>query len=122
MTTPPTPRITVPAEPRYARILGLVADGLAADLGLDADRIDDLDLAIEEATETLAALDGATEVTLVVTDDGSVLRCELTATGPTSVERIEWDDLRTRVLQAVTDGIEVGTTPPRVTLLLSHSS
>lgn len=118
MDTRYTPKVTVPADARYGHTLGLVAVGLAADLGFDADRIDDLDFAIEEATETLASLADAGEISLVVHEEGSVLRCVLTATG-TEAE-IELDDLRNRVFTAVTDGLVVSNHPPAVTLLLAR--
>lgn len=97
-----------------------MADGLAADLGFDADRIDDLDLAIEEATEVLAALDGAAEISLLLVDDGSMLRCDLTTTGTSPAATVELDDLRSRIFTAVTDGVVVRNNPPAVTLLLDH--
>lgn len=120
MATRYRPIVTVPAEPRYGHTLGLVAVGIAAEFGFDADRIDDLDLAVEEATETLACLGGAAEISMVVHEDGSVLRCELTASGTDADAEIELDDLRNRIFSTVTDGIVVSNDPPTVTLLLAR--
>lgn len=120
MATRYRPIVTVPAESRYGHTLGLVAVGIAAEFGFDADRIDDLDLAVEEATETLTGLGGATEISMVVHEDGSVLRCELTASGTDADVEIELDDLRNRIFSTVTDGIVVSNDPPTVTLLLAR--
>lgn len=87
---------------------------------LDIDRIDDLGIAIEEAAETLAALDGADDITVTIHDDGAALRCELTITGSKRLEPIEMDDLRTRVLETATDSIEIEDSPPRVVLTIAQ--
>lgn len=41
-------RFTVPASPRYLRLVRLLAAGVAARAGLDLDQIDDLRIAIDE--------------------------------------------------------------------------
>ena len=53
MTSPPV-TITIPRDPRYVEVVGLVVGGIAARFELGIDRVDDLRLAFETA-----AFDGA---------------------------------------------------------------
>lgn len=48
MTTPPV-TITIPRDPRYVEVVGLVVGGIAARFELGIDRVDDLRLAFETA-------------------------------------------------------------------------
>jgi anti-sigma regulatory factor (Ser/Thr protein kinase) len=58
-----TVHLELPPEPRYIRMARLVGAGLANELGLDLDRLDDVRLAIGEAC-SLAVQAGAARVIL----------------------------------------------------------
>ena len=58
-----TVHLELPPEPRYVRMARLVGAGLANELGLDLDRLDDVRLAIGEAC-SLAVQSGAARVIL----------------------------------------------------------
>jgi anti-sigma regulatory factor (Ser/Thr protein kinase) len=97
--------LTVPARPEYTRVLRLVADGVAADAGLDMDRIDDVELAIDEAAAALIEQTGSTELALTLSRYDSSVRVRLAGNGSPAGLRL--DELRGIVLDAVTDGIEI---------------
>lgn len=120
MDRDPEARVSVPARPEYGRILGLVADAVAADQGLDADKIDDLGVAVDEVAAILTDLAGVDRVTLSVELDGPMLRCDVEGEGDVQ-GTVQLDDLRTTVLSAVTDAIELDQSEPRVGLLISKS-
>lgn len=73
--------LTVPASSEHLRVLRLVTSALAASLGLDVDRLDDLRIAVDELCSLLiehAPVDGRLRLTLIAEDghlvaEGSLL-------------------------------------------------
>lgn len=47
--TPPTVTLTIPRDPRYIEVVGLMVGGVAARFELGVDRVDDLQLAFESS-------------------------------------------------------------------------
>lgn len=60
--------VTVPADPRFVRVVRMVANRSAATAGFGYDRIEDLALAIDEAGSELLRLSGAATLEGVVSN------------------------------------------------------
>jgi anti-sigma regulatory factor (Ser/Thr protein kinase) len=100
-------RVIVPATPGYVGVLRLVTDAVAARAGFDVDRIEDLELAVDEAAGAIMEAPGVAEVHLAIVHDETELRCVLSADRPLPDGAPLLDTLRTAVLDAVTDDFEV---------------
>jgi len=98
-------RLTVPARPEYTRVLRLVADGIAAEAGLDMDRIDDLELAIDEAAAALIEQTDSEELLLTLRREGPSVIARLS--GDRSDGDLQIDALRSVVLAAVADEVTI---------------
>jgi len=104
---PPSSVVTVPARPEYVRVLCVAAEALGATAGLSADSIDDLELAVEEASAALLTVAAAEEIRLEVSPTGSGIECRMSVTGPAPGRELQIDRLRRRVLEAVGSAVEV---------------
>jgi serine/threonine-protein kinase RsbW len=96
--------LTLPALPRHATVVRLVAASLAADAGFDVDEIDDVRLGINEAIAVL------TDEPMVGPDDCIHIefsslpsRIEVRASRPNGVAAPLPDDLAIRILSVVVD-------------------
>src|SRR5215217_9741117 len=99
-------RLSIPPEARYLRLARLAASGVAADLDLPLDAIDDLRVAVDELSALL--IDGAEvpmELTFCV--EGGWLRITGTCAHPAP---IEIDDVAREVLALTADDYRVDTT------------
>lgn len=94
--------LTIPASPRHAATVRVVAASIAADLGLDVDQIDDLRLGINEAVAVLTdEVSEHDELEIEFTMSPGRLDVEVRCTGRTAVPAP--DDLADRILAAVVD-------------------
>jgi hypothetical protein len=93
--------LSLPAQSRYIRVARLVGAGLANDLGIDLDGLDDVRLAIGESCG-LATQFGATTIELQfsVTDSTLVVRGGGTTDGSTDGEA---DDEQLKLVRQILD-------------------
>jgi hypothetical protein len=93
--------LSLPAQSRYIRLARLVGAGLANDLGIDLDGLDDVRLAIGEACG-LATQFGATAIDLqfAVTDSTLVVRGGGTTDGSSDREA---DDEQLKLVRQILD-------------------
>ena len=93
--------LSLPAQSRYIRLARLVGAGLANDLGIDLDGLDDVRLAIGEACG-LATQFGATTIDLqfAVTDSTLVIRGGGTTEGSAEGEA---DDEQLKLVRQILD-------------------
>jgi serine/threonine-protein kinase RsbW len=100
--------LSVPADPRHLRLARLTASGFSADLGFSLDEVEELRLAVGEASALLVehAATGA-RLTVRYHDDGGELvvegRCAADAGSPIAV-----DPVAEAVLANTVDAFEVG--------------
>lgn len=106
MTLPVT--VSVPPHARYARILRAVASAAASEIGMRVDTLDDLSLAIDEASATLLHIGGATSIECAFTVSTEAIDVQLRGIGAEADPwpPAEWDDsLEGIVLGGVTEGL-----------------
>ena len=85
--------LSVPADPRHLRLARLTASGFGADLGLSPDEVEDLRLAVGEASALLVehASPGARLTVRYRSDDGELVvegRCPADAGSPLAVDPV----------------------------------
>src|SRR5690349_21660149 len=92
-------RLTIPPQPRYLRLARLTASGIAADLDLSLDAIDDLRVAVDELSALLLTdADQPLELVFYVVGD----RLRVTGSCRTAAP-IEVDDVAREVLALTAD-------------------
>jgi serine/threonine-protein kinase RsbW len=86
-------QVTVPADPRFVRVVRMVANRSAATAGMGYDRIEDLALAIDEAGTELLRLPGASTLEGLISSetDGIHVRLAVDAGGG-SWPPTRWDE------------------------------
>lgn len=99
--------LSVPADPRHLRLARLTASGFSADLGFSLDEVEELRLAVGEASALLVehAAAGARLTVRYLDDGGEIViegRCEADAGSPLSV-----DPVAEAVLANTVDAYEV---------------
>ena len=99
--------LTVPAEPAYVRAVRLVAASLAADLGFDVERLEDVRVAVDELCSLFLpdTDDGAIELRFLPVD--GCLEVTGRYLGQGRVTRV--DPLVSEILDATTDELDVPT-------------
>jgi anti-sigma regulatory factor (Ser/Thr protein kinase) len=116
-------RLTVPATAAAARITRVSAAGLATRAGFSYGEVEQLRLAVDEATALLAGTRAANgtdvprlEVLYVVERAGLWIELEVTDAPDASPEELEVPDLARMVLDGTVDTWEVAPTERRITL------
>ncbi len=100
---------TVPADPKNARILRMVASAVASGVGLGMDRLEDLALAIDEASGVLLGVAGTTSLECAITPVGDGVEVRVRSVGGRGAAwpLPSWSDsLERLVLTSVTDAVE----------------
>lgn len=104
-----TVHLTVPALPRFARLVRLAASDLATDAGFDIDDVEDLRTGVSELFSVLVdGLAGGDEVvvTFAVTDDRLEISGERSADGD---QQAELDPIAQTILSACADEVDLAT-------------
>ena len=116
-------RLTVPATPAAARITRVSAAGLATRAGFSYGEVEQLRLAVDEATALLAGTGASNgteaprlEVLYVVERTGLWIELEVTDAPDAGPEELEVPDLARMVLDGTVDTWEVAPTERRITL------
>ena len=116
-------RLTVPATPAAARITRVSAAGLATRAGFSYGEVEQLRLAVDEATALLAGTGASNgtevprlEVLYVVERTGLWIELEVTDAPDAGPEELEVPDLTRMVLDGTVDTWEVAPTERRITL------
>lgn len=102
-TTAAEVRLTIPARTEFVRLARLNAASLAASCGWGVDEVEDLRLAINEATTVLTSPEGDDPIDFVFATDGTSVTVTGTRPGLASVTV---DDLVTTILGAIVDDHE----------------
>jgi anti-sigma regulatory factor (Ser/Thr protein kinase) len=101
-------QLDLPAQPGYVAVARSVVTSAAAGLdGLDAERLDDLRLAVSEACTSVVALGMVDRVVIRCRHDADTLEVSIEDDGPVSPrERLDGgDDLALQLLTALVDDL-----------------
>ncbi len=107
-------QLDLPAQPGYVAVARSVVTSAATGLdGLDAERLDDLRLAVSEACTSVVALGAVSRVLIRCRYDEHTLEVSIEDDGPVSPrERLtDGDDLALQLLTALVDDLELDEGP-----------
>ena len=116
-----TVELTVPADPAYVSVLRTVTASLAARRDFTLDEIDDLRIAVDEASALLLPLAGpGAQLTAVFGGSARELRVTVSISSPSSVSvaALDTSSFAWMVLAALTDSVETRTEVGRLALVL----
>lgn len=115
--------VTVPPDPQFLHILRQLTGGVAANLRLTIDDIDDLKLAVDEAASSmLERLPASSKITLELDTNDASLRATVSSDAPTEVwptpgllDSLSWKVISGLVREASAE--QDGTGRPSIVLL-----
>jgi anti-sigma regulatory factor (Ser/Thr protein kinase) len=100
--------LLIPPEPAFVRVARLTASGYGALHDLNVDDLDDLRLVVDELCGFFIDLGTTEPITIELRPrEGAGIELVARAAAPSSEVRRHVDDLRQRVMEALTDHLEI---------------